>query len=76
MKLLEKLGTPNVVSDIISNINIKKSIQSGNLLLNINEDDLKCELTINFISGNRYNGDINYKDCLLSNFNDCIIMIS
>jgi hypothetical protein len=82
MKLNESKGTPDIIIDIVNNnINdIEKSISSNSsLFLNINENsknyNLVCDLEIIFKKGDRYNGNINYKECVDSNFKKCIISV-
>jgi hypothetical protein len=80
--ILESKGTPNLVSDIInSNSNdIKDCIKNKySLSLKINESTdnykLVADVKIKFDFGDRYNANMNYKECLDSNFKNCIINI-
>ena len=81
--ILESKGTPNLITDIInSNYNdIKNCIANkSTFILNINESSDKYSLVanikMNFNFGDRYNANMNYKKCLNSNFENCIININ
>lgn len=81
--ILESKGTPNLITDIInSNYNdIKNCIANkSTFILNINESSdnysLVANIKMNFNFGDRYNANMNYKECLNSNFENCIININ
>lgn len=77
-QIFESKGTPDFVKDFITTNNnlIVKSIKSNiDLFIKIDRDDISCSLTIKFNTEERYNGNINYKNCLDSNFDKCIINI-
>ena len=72
----ESSGTPNIINDIIiGNINeINISILSKkDLILVIDEYDLKCEVVIKFNIGSNYSGTLNFLECIKSNFKKCEI---
>jgi len=86
----ESKGTPNIVREIINDnhVNINRIIygfKNDTLNLEINKSikieekvvNLKCKLKIcfQFTNSNNYNGDINFEDCINSNFEDCKINI-
>lgn len=75
---LESQGTPELVDDIVKN-NIDKITMSAknnkDILLKINKSDLVANVIIRFITAERYNGAINYKECIDSSFNKCDINI-
>lgn len=71
---LEKKGTPNLIDDIISNLNIETHIKNG-LKLNVDDEKLKASIIIFFKNGINYYGNINYKETLNSEFKNCIINI-
>lgn len=72
---LEKKGTPDIVDDTISNIDIRNYIKTG-LKININDVKLKADIIILFKSGTNYYGNVNYKEILDSNFEKCSIDIN
>jgi hypothetical protein len=81
--ILENKGTPDIVEKVISDnkstiFESIKSLSSFSLLIDetIGTRSLKCRVTINFKSGSRYKGNINYKECLDSKFKNCIININ
>ena len=81
--ILESKGTPNLISDVINNNSndIKNCIKNKSpFTLNINEStdkyNLVADVKINFTLGDRYNANMNYKECLNSNFKNCIININ
>lgn len=75
--ILEKMGTPNLVDDLIKN-NIDMIMNSTNspYKLYINEKHLKADVSIFLNKSDNYKGDVNYKECILSNFKNCIIRIN
>jgi len=79
--ILESKGTPDILLDIIAKyeseiINNAKNLNS--LSININESNLVAHLTINFKNDNNksFSGNLNFKECIDSNFNNCIINLS
>lgn len=78
MLLLEKMGTPDIILSIVNKYEEKileciKNYKSINI--NINEIDLKSNLIINFKQNDEFGGNINFKECIDSNFQNCIINI-
>jgi hypothetical protein len=82
MYIIESLGTPNTLLNLLnrnkSSIqNIVSNKSDTTLTLNINEPDLVCNLEVEFqfLNTNNYPGNINYKECVLSNFQNCKILL-
>ena len=80
--LLESKGTPDILLNIITKYDSEIIYSSKNLttlLIDINEVDLVASLTINFKkndSKNNFSGDLNFDDCINSNFKNCIINLN
>ena len=85
-KIYEKIGTPDIISDIIYDKldYIKGSIINSNkFTLNINDSKIvndkliyiKCNININIEIGNKYFGNVNHKLCISTNFNKCNITL-
>ncbi len=90
MNINESLGTPDIIREIISEnlldiTNIIDSKKDSVLKLDINKSimirnsirKLICRVHINFNFRNvdNYNGDVNFDECISSDFNDCRINI-
>lgn len=80
--ILEGKGTPDIIESIIDDnmIDIINCINySSDLKLNINKKikkrSLKCNINIIFNSGKNYKGNVNYRECLDSEFRKCIINV-
>jgi len=78
MLILESKGTPNIILDIVNKyeneiLNGIKSFLPINI--SINEKKLVANLEIIFNHGNRFTGNINFKECVDSNFKNCVINI-
>jgi len=81
--LLEKNGIPDTIIDVLnSNINKINNILHNKVNSNINfilnDNSLKCSLNIvlNFTNNNYYSGNINFEECVKSDFNNCIINLN
>lgn len=90
MNINESTGTPHIIREIISEnlldiTNIIDSKKDNVLKLDINKSilirnsihTLMCKVRINFHFRNvdNYNGDVNFDECISSDFNDCRINI-
>ena len=76
-KLNESKGTPNLIMDFINNNEniIKKSILIGDKCeFILNDENLKCDINIKFNKSlvKNYTGDLNNKECVESNFKNCL----
>jgi hypothetical protein len=80
--ILEGKGTPDIIENIIDDnmVDIVNCVNNlSDLKLNINKKikkrSLKCDIQILFKTGENYKGNVNYQECLDSEFKKCIINV-
>lgn len=78
-KVFEKMGTPNIITDIINKYS--KSIEDclnnqTNLSININDTNIIADIFIKFIISDNYKGGVDYNNCINSGFKKCNITIN
>jgi hypothetical protein len=74
--LLESKGTPNVILDIINRYETEllNSFQNLNpITILINESNLRSTLLINFKKGKNFSANLNFRECIDSDFKKCEI---
>lgn len=78
--LLESKGTPDILLNIIKDYEsqiINSSKKLDYIIMEINNPNLVTHLKINFKKdGDMFYGNLNFKDCIESNFDNCIININ
>lgn len=80
--LLESKGTPDILLSIINkyeSLIVDSSKKLNSMSIYINKPYLIANLTINFKrdeNKNNFSGDLNFDDCINSNFKNCIINLN